>query len=235
MVVQDGDELNWAAADLVSEALAANPRASVVAATGRTPTGLYAELGARRASGLNTSGVIVFQLDEYLGLETSDRRSLLGWMRRSFLTPLGIPEERVVRLPTDGDLGPACSAFDRAIEARGGIDLAILGLGPNGHLGFNEPPSSPDDPTRIVGLSPLTLEGNARYWGDVADVPPKAVTMGLRQLLVRAHDSAARLRASKARDCARGPRGTGRSRGSRLFPTGIGGGDDGGCRPRRVE
>jgi glucosamine-6-phosphate deaminase len=181
-IVRDGDELGRAAADLVSDVLARTPRPSVVAATGRTPMGLYAELAARRGSGLNTSGATVFQLDEYLGLEPGDRRSLLGWMRRSFLQPLGIPDERVATLPTDGDLGAACAEFDRAIEARGGIDLAILGLGANGHLGFNEPPSTPSDPTRVVDLSPRTVEANARYWGD-AEVPEKAVTMGLRQLL----------------------------------------------------
>lgn len=183
MVVADADELNRIGADLVSDAIAANPVASVVAATGATPMGLYAELSARRASGLDTGGITVFQLDEYLGLEPADRRSLFGWMRRSFLEPLGIADERAVRLPIDGDLDGACAAFDRAIEERGGLDLAILGLGPNGHLGFNEPPSGPDAPTRAVELSPRTIEANARYWGDVADVPADAVTMGLRLLL----------------------------------------------------
>jgi glucosamine-6-phosphate deaminase len=79
---------------------------------------------------------------------------------------------------TDG-----CAAFDRALSARGGLDIAILGLGPNGHLAFNEPPSDPEAPTRRVELSPVTIEANARYWGDVADVPTRAVTMGMAQLL----------------------------------------------------
>lgn len=183
VVVDDADELNRVGADLVSEVIASNPQASVVAATGRTPMGLYAELRARRAMGLETSAVTAFQLDEYLGLGRADRRSLFGWMRRSFLLPLGIRDERAVRLPTYGDLDSSCSEFDRAIEAQGGLDLAILGLGLNGHLGFNEPPSGPDTPTRAVRLSPATVEANARYWGDVADVPADAVTMGLRQIL----------------------------------------------------
>lgn len=183
VVVETADELTRAAADVVSEVIDANPEASVVAATGRTPMGLYAELAARRGDGLRTDGVTAFQLDEYLGLGPSDRRSLFGWMRRSFLLPLGIGEEQAERLPTDGDVERSCAVFDRAIEARGGLDLAILGLGPNGHLGFNEPPSGPDDPTRVVTLSPATVEANARYWGDVADVPTQAVTMGLHQLL----------------------------------------------------
>jgi glucosamine-6-phosphate deaminase len=184
MVVEDANELSRAGADLVADLIAAIATASVVAATGHTPMGLYAELTARRHSGLvDTAGLTAFQLDEYLGLEPQDRRSLFGWMRRSFLEPLGITEERVVRLPLDGDLDDACAAFDQALAARGGLDVAILGLGPNGHLGFNEPPSGPGAPTRVVDLSPVTIETNARYWGDVTDVPTRAVTMGMDQLL----------------------------------------------------
>jgi glucosamine-6-phosphate deaminase len=183
VVVEDADELTRAAADVVSDVIERNPDASVVAATGRTPMGLYAELAARREKGLRTDGITAFQLDEYLGLGPTDRRSLFGWMLQSFLVPLGIGDERTVRLPTDGDVEGSCSEFDAAIETRGGLDLAILGLGPNGHLGFNEPPSGPDDPTRVVELSPATVEANARYWGDIADVPTDAVTMGLHQLL----------------------------------------------------
>jgi glucosamine-6-phosphate deaminase len=184
LVVEDADALSRAGADLVADTIAANPTASVVAATGNTPMGLYAELSARRRSGLvDTGRVTAFQLDEYLGLEPEDRRSLFGWMRRSFLAPLEIGEERVVRLPLDGDLEGACAAFDRALEARGGVDLAILGLGSNGHLGFNEPPADPGAPTRVVDLAPATIDANAHYWGDAADVPTRAVTMGMRQLL----------------------------------------------------
>jgi len=183
-LVEDADQLNLIGADVVTQAIDATPTSTVVAATGRTPVGLYAELGARRIGGfLDATAISVFQLDEYLGLEDDDRRSLLGWMRRSFLEPLGVTDDRVVRLPLHGDLEAACSAFDRALESRGGVDLAILGLGTNGHLGFNEPPSGPEAPTRVVELSPLTIEANARYWGDTAVVPTRAVTMGLAQLL----------------------------------------------------
>jgi glucosamine-6-phosphate deaminase len=183
-LVEDADQLNGTGADVVADAIGATPTASVVAATGRTPMGLYTELGTRRRAGLlDATAISVFQLDEYLGLQDNDRRSLFGWMRRSFLQPLDVTEDRVVRLPLDGDLDAACAAFDRGLASRGGLDLAILGLGTNGHLGFNEPLSGPEASTRVVELSPLTIEANARYWGDAADVPTKAVTMGLSQLL----------------------------------------------------
>ena len=183
-IVGDGADLARAGADLVAGVIASVPHASVIVATGNTPLGVYAELAERRAAGqLDTSGVTVVQLDEYLGLGHDDRRSLYGWMRRSFLDPLGIGEERVLALPLDGDLAARCAAFDRDLDARGGVDLAILGIGANGHLGFNEPPADAFTDTREVELSPGTIQANGSYWGTSADVPARAVTMGLRQVL----------------------------------------------------
>jgi glucosamine-6-phosphate deaminase len=184
VVVDHPDELGRVGADLVAEAIARYPASSVVAATGRTPMGLYAELASRRRTGLiDTDRITVVQLDEYLGLGVDDRRTLRGWMRRSFLEPLEIRDDRVMMLPLDGELAQACTAFDQAIQDRGGLDLAILGLGQNGHLGFNEPPSDHQARTRRVELSPVTIEANARYWGATSDVPREAVTVGLRSLL----------------------------------------------------
>jgi glucosamine-6-phosphate deaminase len=184
VVVDDAEALAATGADLIGEQLTSSAALRVVAATGFTPIGLYAELGARRRSGaIDPSGLTVFQLDEYLGLGAGDRRSLLGWMRRAFLEPLDIADDQVVPLPLVGDLDTACAAFDRMLDERGGLDLAILGLGTNGHLGFNEPPSSPEDGTRAVRLLPETVGANARYWGDGAGPPRRAVTMGLRQIL----------------------------------------------------
>ena len=183
-IVADADHLDRVSADLVTEVIAATPTARIVVATGRTPMGLYASLAARYRMGLlDTSSITVHQLDEYLGLAPADGSSLFGWMRRSFLEPLGVPEERVVRLPHEGDLSAACAAFDGALDARGPLDLAVLGLGPNGHLGFNEPPSDPTSATRVVELSPMTIESNARYWGADAQVPATALTMGMRHIL----------------------------------------------------
>jgi glucosamine-6-phosphate deaminase len=182
-VVEDADWLARVAADLVGDALGATPDARVVVATGRTPMGLYAELAERRRAGaLDTSQLTVVQLDEYLGLEPDDRRSLFGWMRTSFLEPLNIADDRVVRLPLDGDLDEACAAYDAAMDVQEPLELAILGLGPNGHLGFNEPPSEASAGTRVVTLTPETLASNASYW-DGAPVPTRAVTLGLRSLL----------------------------------------------------
>jgi len=184
VVVTDPEELACVGADLVAEEIAANPTSRIVVPTGRTPLGLYRELGRRREGGaFDMSEATVFQLDEYLGIGPEDRRTLFGWMDRSFLSPLGIPDAHVVRLPTGGDLERACAAYDREVAGNGGYDLAILGLGANGHLGFNEPPVDRAAPTREVVLSAESIASNGNYWGVADDVPPRAVTIGMGPLL----------------------------------------------------
>lgn len=184
VVADDAVWLARAGADVVSEVVRADGPVTIVPATGETPVGMYGELAQRRARGdLDTHGMSIVQLDEYLGLEPDDRRALFGWMDRTVLGPLGIDDARVTRLPTEGDVDAACAGFDRELDARGGIDLAILGLGTNGHVGFNEPPSDAASVTRTVDLSPDTISANARYWGTEGDVPTRAVTLGLRTLL----------------------------------------------------
>jgi glucosamine-6-phosphate deaminase len=140
--------------------------------------------GRYRAGEFDTSHIRVFQLDEYLGLPPDDRRSLFGWTHRSFIQPLGIPFAHVPGiLDGNDDADVACRLYDRKIEEAGGIDLAILGLGPNGHLGFNEPPAGPDLPSRRVDLTPESIESNGTYWGGVDQVPRAAVTVGMRTIL----------------------------------------------------
>jgi glucosamine-6-phosphate deaminase len=184
VVVDDAASLARAGADVVADVIRADGPVTIVPATGETPVAMYAELAAVRARGdLEAGAVSIVQLDEYLGLEPGDRRALFGWMDRTVLQPLAIDDARVMRLPTDGDVDAACAAFDRDLGARGAIDLAILGLGTNGHLGFNEPPSDAASVTRAVDLTPDTIAANARYWGGEDDVPTRAVTLGLRTLL----------------------------------------------------
>jgi glucosamine-6-phosphate deaminase len=170
----------------VRDALAGAGRsdATLMAALGATALPIYAALAdTPRRGALDTSRLRLVQLDEYAGIATDDPRTLIGWLRRDVAGPLGIAEERIIRLDgSEPDAVAASRRYDDAVAAAGGVDVAILGLGPNGHLGFNEPPSGPDAATRCVPLSAASLESNARYWPELGS-PSAALTAGMTTIL----------------------------------------------------
>jgi glucosamine-6-phosphate deaminase len=185
VVVDDPSTLDRAGADIVASWVRAIDAPVVVPALGRSALGIYAELGRRRLAGtFDASAMTLVQLDSYTGIAPEDPRSLYGWLVRDVAGPLGVPHGRVVRLPGDtGDPDAAAAEHAATIDRMGGIDVAILGLGPNGHLGFNEPPSPADAPTRAVELTPASLASCATYWGPSLPVPRLALTIGMRELL----------------------------------------------------
>ena len=169
------------ASDFIAAELERKPNLSVLVATGNTPMLTYAELERRvQRQEVDCSSVTAVQLDEYLGVPEGDPRSLYGWMNRSFLEPLGI--SKVIRFDPKLEPNHACAEFDAQVARAGGIDLAVLGLGPNGHLGFNEPPSGPHSPTRALELTPESLSSNAAYWRELP-VPTHALTAGMNLIL----------------------------------------------------
>lgn len=185
-VADDAAELARGAASDAAEILRAHPQATVICAVGDSPAALYQELAARRRLGeLDTSGMRVVQLDEYAGIPPDHERSFYAWLERDVIGPLGVPAERVIPLRGDGDGAVAAERYETAIARAGGIDLAILGLGTNGHVGFNEPPSAADSPTRVVELSAQSRAAGARHWGrgQGAEVPRHGITAGMRVLL----------------------------------------------------
>lgn len=188
-VVDDEQQLSTAAADWIAEYVHTHQRVSMVLATGNTPMKTYAELSDRhRLGAFDTSAVHVFQLDGYLGIRVDDDQSLEGWLIRSVIEPWEIPQTRFVRLPEDSDDPEAvCAEYVKAVSRVGGIDIAVLGLGPNGHLGFNEPPSAIDAPSRIVTLTEESIVSNARYWGGEDRVPRTAITAGMDVLMAAKH------------------------------------------------
>jgi glucosamine-6-phosphate deaminase len=185
MLTEDYAAMSRLAAQCMVSAIRANPSASMVVAVGNTPIGSYRELAMLRKQGAcDTAHLRVFQLDEYLGITSDDPRSLYRWLKRDCLDPLTLREEQVVRLRSDTtDPVATCRQYDAAVERAGGFDIVVLGLGPNGHLGFNEPPSDPSSSTRVIDLTEESLVSNAVYWGGQARVPRRAMTCGMVQLL----------------------------------------------------
>jgi glucosamine-6-phosphate deaminase len=171
----------YLAADLVEKVIRSDPRSAILPATGNTPISTYGHLAERA---LPTSRLRVFQLDEYVGVSAGDPRSLYGWTKRAFLDPLHIDPAQVTRLRGDSrDLPQACADYEAAVASAGGIDLAILGLGLDGHLGYNEPPSPADAPTRAVTLRPESKASAAAYFPPGTAVPDRGITAGMTIIL----------------------------------------------------
>ncbi|WIG57578.1 MAG: Glucosamine-6-phosphate deaminase [Ktedonobacterales bacterium] len=185
IVAKDYAEMSRCAALLVAEAIAKRPFANIVVPVGATPIGFYRELTTLHRQGIfDASRLRVFQLDEYGGVARDDPRAFSGWIARTFLEPLGIPPAHVVLLDGEAnDPHAACQEYDETVTAAGGFDIAVLGLGANGHIGFNEPPADPDSPSRVVRLSAETRAANALYWGERTPVPTHAMTCGMAHLL----------------------------------------------------
>ncbi|MCJ1708780.1 glucosamine-6-phosphate deaminase [Microbacterium sp. VKM Ac-2923] len=179
VVMVDADAIGDVAADVVAMIA---PDGVLGVATGSSPLALYAALIRRRAEGLATEGLRLFALDEYVGLDASDPRSYAAYVRSVIARPLGIPAENV-RVPR-GSTGADGAAYERAIAAEGGVDVQIVGIGRNGHIGFNEPGSDAETRTRVVELDESTRRANAEHFdGDLSRVPTHAMTQGVATIL----------------------------------------------------
>jgi glucosamine-6-phosphate deaminase len=183
-VVADYDAMSMRAADVVTELVRTNPAAAITVPTGSTPVGMYEELVRRiKAGELDFSHVTIFCLDDYLGQTPDDEASLTKLLKQDFLDPAGIPDENVRYMPTTADDPHAAAvAYEEAIREAGGLDLAVVGLGPNGHVAFNEPGSGPDARTRVIDLTLESRDQNAAYY-DGAEIPAQAMTMGLGTII----------------------------------------------------
>lgn len=164
------------AAEVISQ-LKRKPHSVLVFPTGNTPIGLFKELVSAHNSGAaNFSAAQVVILDEYAGLMPGDPRSLADWLKRELLTPIALPQSSIHGFENGPD------AMEKQIKRLGGLDLVILGLGPNGHLGFNEPGSAFDSRARRIDLTPDSIASNAAYWGSEDRVPRQGFTLGLGTL-----------------------------------------------------
>jgi glucosamine-6-phosphate deaminase len=178
------EELARALAGRVLDEVAANPQIVLGLPTGRTPLLLYREL-REQAARVNWSGVRTFNLDEFVGLTADHRSSYRAFMQAQLFDHVPIAPKNISML--DGcaaDLKAECRRYEAAIAAAGGIDLQILGIGSNGHIGFNEPADGLCAHTHIADLEQKTRESNAPlFGGDWTAVPERALSMGMATIL----------------------------------------------------
>ncbi len=183
MVVPDAEAVGRHAAALVADMVAGHAAAGrgtvLGVAAGATPVGLYRQLQAHVATGLDFARVAAFALDEYLGLPP-EHPALFARCFQAHLPPCALT---VIASRPAGDLAAYCAGYEQAIAAAGGIDLQLLGIGGNGHIGFNEPGSSLGGRTRPVALSAETRAANAGAFAPGEAVPEAAITMGTGTIL----------------------------------------------------
>lgn len=185
ITVDNLEDLGSTAARLVCEYLAEFPTAVLVFPTGNTPLGMYERLVEHYHAGrVDFSRAVLIELDDYFGITANDPRCLYAWLERVFLSRVNFAGERVFRFDTAApDPQREAQRMADVTVRLGGIGLSVLGLGPNGHIGFNEPGTKPDSPTRVVKLTRASIKSNSEYWGAGTEVPANGITLGMDLLL----------------------------------------------------
>ncbi len=185
VICEHQDEAADLVADEIIKALKEKPDLVLGLATGSTPIGVYERLiRAHREGGADFSKVQTFNLDEYLGLSGDHPQSYRYFMRKNLFDGLELVESQSHFPPSQGlGLLAKCQEFENKIENSGGIDIQLLGIGSNGHIGFNEPTSSFASRTRLKTLCDKTLRDNARFYGPGEEQPSVAATMGIGTIL----------------------------------------------------
>ncbi|WP_448974866.1 glucosamine-6-phosphate deaminase [Mesobacillus sp. LC4] len=179
------EELSQKAAEEIISRIQRNPSLNLGLATGSTPTGLYQELiRDHKQNQTSYKDINTFNLDEYMGIPKKDRKSYHYFMCEHLFEHIDIPLDQT-HIPdgTAKDLDEECIRYEQFIEEHGGIDLQILGIGQNGHIGFNEPGTPFDSRTHVIDLAESTRKANSRFFESLEDVPKQAITMGIASIM----------------------------------------------------
>ena len=186
---KDYDQMSWHAAKLIAAQVVLKPDCVLGLATGSSPVGAYQELiKSYRAGGIDFAGVRTVNLDEYVGLPADHEQSYARFMRENLFDHINIdPANTNIPNGMNADAEAECARYDAVIAGFGRIDLQLLGLGPNGHIGFNEPEDFFPTGTHKVALTEATIEANKRFFASADDVPRYAYTMGVRDIMQANH------------------------------------------------
>lgn len=182
---KDYDEMSRKAANVISAQMIMKPNSVLGLATGSTPIGTYACLAERYEKGdLDFSQITSVNLDEYKGLTHDNDQSYYYFMNDNLFSKVNIDlNNTYVPDGTIEDAAEACAKYDEIVRATGGVDLQLLGLGHNGHIGFNEPAEVFPKGTHCVTLAQSTIDANARFFASKEEVPTQAYTMGIQTIM----------------------------------------------------
>jgi len=183
-IEKDYDALSSKAAKIFADCIKENPNGAFGFATGSSPIGLYKELvRMHKEDGLDFSGVSAFNLDEYHPLAQDSKHSYHYFMREHLFDHINIKNTYIPNgMATDADA--ECFDYQTKIKATGGIAMQILGIGTNGHIGFNEPSDCFEANTRLVPLAEATIKANSQHFDSPDDVPRHAITMGIKDIMM---------------------------------------------------
>ncbi len=182
---KDYQDMSRKAANIISAQIIMKPDCVLGLATGSTPVGTYRQLIEWYEKGdLDFSRVSTVNLDEYRGLAHTDPQSYYYFMQENLFDHVNI-DKTATHVPdgTNPDAADACAKHEQIIKSLGGIDLQLLGLGNNGHIGFNEPGAAFEKETHLVDLAESTIRANARFFTSIDEVPKQAYTMGIRTIM----------------------------------------------------
>lgn len=182
---KDYKDMSRKAANIISAQVIMKPNCVLGLATGSTPIGTYDQLvGWYNKGDLDFSEVTTVNLDEYKGLPRTNDQSYYYFMHQHLFDRVNIDPERTnVPNGMEPDAEKECGRYEELIRSLGGVDLQLLGLGHNGHIGFNEPGEAFEKETHCVDLTESTIEANKRFFASADDVPKQAYTMGIKTIM----------------------------------------------------
>ncbi|MDO9534825.1 MAG: glucosamine-6-phosphate deaminase [Bacillota bacterium] len=184
-IVEDYQQLSAKAASIVASQVILKNNAVLGLATGSTPEGMYSQLAQMNREGkVDFSEVVTFNLDEYLGLSPDHPQSYHYFMHHHFFNHVNVSPRNIhIPLGQAKNIAEFCLEYEQKITEAGGIDLQVLGIGANGHIGFNEPHTYLKLQTHAIDLTEETIEANSRFFFSPEEVPRQAVTMGMGSIM----------------------------------------------------
>jgi glucosamine-6-phosphate deaminase len=185
IIVENYEEMSKKAAAMMASQIILKPESVLGLATGDTPLGMYKELiRMYNENMIDFSKVKTFNLDEYYGLGKNSNQSYNYYMTNNLFNHVNIDKENI-NIPNGmvKNIEEECISYEKRIKEAGGIDIQVLGIGVNGHIGFNEPDVNFEAETHLVNLDEKTIESNSRFFKCIEEVPTKAISMGIKTIM----------------------------------------------------